>query len=82
MATLNPVYLSGSIYYIDSSEIAITNISIFARRTDCFQIAMHKGTYNGHPVAIKVYEAISAEANFEEIEKEISLPIPRAPAYL
>ena len=55
----NPGYTNIKIELINQSEINIIQLSIFARRTDTFQVAVHKGTYRDNIVAIKMYEAIS-----------------------
>ena len=73
---LGSIFSDEPIYNIDPIHAKIINRSFYARRTELFHVAIHRATYMGHPVAIKMYEArsaeaISAEANFEEIEKEI-----------
>ena len=56
---------------IDFGQIEIRDRAFFARRTRHFQVAIHKGIYMNHPVAIKMYQLISPEATFQEIENEI-----------
>ena len=71
LATATPVFLNEQRIDIDTNQIAIINMSFFARQTAHFQVAVHKATYMGHPVAIKMYQAISPDANFNDVEKEI-----------
>ena len=66
-----PGYSNIELKMIDESTVKITHMSIFARRTDAFQVAVHKGIYNNKEVAIKMYEAISATASFDKVHTEI-----------
>ena len=67
----SPGFLNEEITYPDTRNIRITDYSIFARRTDSFQVAVHKADCNGYPIAIKMYKAVSNTANFALVQKEI-----------
>ena len=66
-----PGFLNEDVVYIDRSYIKITDNSIFARRTDWFQVAVHEAVWNQHPIAIKMYKRNSPAADFELVLKEI-----------
>ena len=71
LAQPNPVFSADKIHYIKASDISITNMAFFARKTDHFQVAVHKGMYKGNCVAVKMYDPLSKPARTEEVEREI-----------
>ena len=71
LALTTHIFSAERINYIDASEIKIITQSFFARRTDHFQVAVHKASYMGQTRAIKMYEAISPTKDFAAVETEI-----------
>ena len=66
-----PRFLMDDIVFIDESAIVFTNKYFSARRTADFQVAVHQGYYQDSPVAVKMYESVSVDADFTLVEKEV-----------
>jgi hypothetical protein len=61
------------IYIIDSSVIKKMDPPLYAIRSTYFQVCIYRAIYNGAEVAVKMYQAVHPQADWNKIYKEIRI---------